>query len=115
MKLEDYVAESLKEIISGVVKAQNYAKDNGAQINPNGMGINNLGQPTFNVNARQVLITGQMIDFDIVVSVTEGDQAKVGAGLFVGPVGLGAQGQVESSNSAVNRIKFCIPVFLPVQ
>ena len=39
MDLKDFVSETLKEIISGVEEAQEYAKKHGAVINPTKFGI----------------------------------------------------------------------------
>ena len=115
MKLEDYITESLKEIITGVRNAQTYAKEAGARINPNGMGINRMGQPYINYSSRDVGQTGQMVEFDVVVTISEGDQVKAGIGVFAGSFGIGTQGKTEANNIAVNRIKFTVPIFLPEQ
>ena len=34
VKLEDFVSETLKQIVNGVRTAQDYAMENGASINP---------------------------------------------------------------------------------
>ena len=99
MELRDFVAETLKQIIDGVKLAQEHAKDAGAAINP--------PSPAHRAP--------QFIEFDVAVTTTEGDQIKGGAGVFVGPVGLGTQAQSEATSSAVNRIKFSIPLLLPCQ
>jgi hypothetical protein len=58
---------------------------------------------------------GQVVNFDVSVVVTETDQVKVGVGIFAGPVGVGSQGHMDYKYSSVSRIKFSVPVFLPVQ
>ena len=60
-------------------------------------------------------LTGQMINFDIVVSTQDMDKAKGGVGIFVGEVGIGVKGEAESQSTAVNRIQFSVPVYLPTQ
>ena len=49
------------------------------------------------------------------VTVNEGSDAKGGAGIFVGPVGIGTQAGVSESESTISRIKFQIAVFYPYQ
>lgn len=103
MELKDFVAETLNEIIDGVMIAQQHAKDEqtGAIIN----------QPSGGSRARK----SQMIEFDIVVTQTDSGKAKAGIGVFFASVGLGGQTQYDTTASAMNRIKFSIPVLLPCQ
>ena len=56
-----------------------------------------------------------MVEFDVVVTISEDDKAKGGAGIFIGGLGIGVQGQTASSNMTVNRIKFSVPVYFPPQ
>jgi hypothetical protein len=98
MKLQDFVAETLKELIDGVKTAQSHAISNGARVNPHGL--------HFKENQ-------QHVEFDVAVTTTEGTQTKGGIGVFVGPVGLGSQGQSDNTNSSVSRIRFSIKVVLP--
>ena len=94
----------LKEIIEGVKIAQQYAKDEktGAIVS----------QPK---GTPRHAIRPETIEFDIAVTQTEGGQAKAGIGVFFASVGLGGQTQYETTDSAMNRIKFSIPVCLPRQ
>lgn len=100
MELQDFIAETLKEIISGVRRAQESAIDLGAKINPRGGSI---------VEMRNV-------QFDVAVSTSEGAEKKGGIGVFVGPVGsVGSQDQSDLASSSMSRIKFSVPLKLPVQ
>lgn len=98
MKLQDFVSETLKEIIDGVLAAQRYAASKNARINP--------GSPVRRESQ-------QHVEFDVAVTTTEGTETKGGIGVFVGPVGLGSQGRTDNTNSSVSRIKFSIKVELP--
>jgi hypothetical protein len=55
----------------------------------------------------------QIIDFDISLTETQGGEAKGGIGVFFGSVGLGAQAKSEAGSSAMNRVKFSVPIMLP--
>jgi hypothetical protein len=113
MELKEYVAESLKQIIDGIVIAQSYAKEKGAKINP----------PTRRDMSGNLVIDGSLgvpqsptiIDFDIAVTVSESGEAKAGVGVFVGAVGLGGNSKIADENIKANRIKFSVPVKLPAQ
>ena len=56
----------------------------------------------------------ETIEFDVAVTVTEGTQTKGGIGVFMGAVGLGSQGQSSNQNASVTRIKFSVPLVLPI-
>lgn len=100
MELQDFIAETLKEIISGVRRAQESAIELGAKINPRGGSI---------VEMRNV-------QFDVAVSTSEGAEKKSGISVFVGPVGsVGSQNQSDLMSSSMSRIKFSVPLKLPIQ
>ena len=60
-------------------------------------------------------LIAHVINFDIVVSTNDTDKAKGGVGIFVGEIGVGVRGEAESQSTAVNRIQFSVPVYLPTQ
>jgi hypothetical protein len=100
MELQDFIAETLKEIISGVRRAQESAIELGAKINPRGGSI----------------VEMRSVQFDVAVSTEEGIGEKGGIGVFVGPVGtVGSQNQSDVASSSMSRIKFSVPLKLPVQ
>lgn len=113
MELKEFITESLKQIIDGVIDAQIYAKDKGATINPDGLiydGHNNL---IVNRSPASLNYVPQIMEFDVVVTVTESEKAKASLGVFTGVLGLGTQAHVESGNIVANRIKFSVPVIFP--
>lgn len=113
MELKDFVSQTLTQILDGVKTSQAYAKENNAGINP--------PYPSFFGDKASSYLKGknggiiQYIDFDVAVTTIEGTGTKGGIGIFVGPVGIGAQGKSDSSNTSVSRIKFSIPVEFPIQ
>lgn len=113
MELKDFVSATLRSIIDGVKDAQDHAAKSGARINPLGLHSRDLKRiPLFERETKNIL---REIEFDVAVTTTEGTQSKGGIGIFVGSVGVGAQGQSEAANSTVSRIKFSVPVLLPGQ
>jgi len=100
MELQDFIGETLKQIISGVKNAQESAIELGAKVNPRGGST----------------VEMRNIHFDVAVSTSEGTETKGGIGVFVNPVGsVGSQDQSDVANSSMSRIKFSVPVKLPVQ
>jgi hypothetical protein len=113
MKLQEFVTETLREIVTGVKAAQQYADAQGAKINPPSRKLGELKSMRI-VDAS----TGQLlrdVEFDVAVTFTEGTVAEGGAGIFVAGLGLGAKGKSDTSSSSVSRIRFAVPVSLPVQ
>ena len=109
--LHDFVSETIKEVIDGVVAAQAYAKDKGAVVNPK------LNFHNQNLNLFLDTTTGQptqSISFDVAVTGAEGTKTQGGVAVFTGILGLGSKGQSEKSNETVNRIQFSVPLSLPI-
>lgn len=113
MHLREFVKATIEEIIDGVLGAQESAAPAGAIVNPTALTCSGSSDLILfeAASGRPV----QEIKFDILVTSVEGEQAKAGAGIFVGGFGLGGHGKTESSSSRENRIAFKVPLALPVQ
>jgi len=98
MNLQEFVTESLKQIMAGVADAQKDSTSTGRINPPSGP-----------------FVPVKEIEFDVAVTVSQEQGAKGGIGIFVGAVGIGAQGKAQSANTSVSRIKFSVPVQLPNQ
>lgn len=111
INLEDFIAEVLKQSISGVKKAQQYAKENGASINSDRMYRmhKSAGDSFESADSGQPPIVEE-IEFDIAVTASQQGNLKGGMGLFVPAAGIGYQAEKNTGNSTVSRIKFKVPV-----
>jgi hypothetical protein len=96
MQLDEFISQTLNEIINGVKEAQKACTESNPIIVPYRSGQ----RP-------------QQIEFDVALTVEKGTQTKGGIGVLSGIVNLGSAGQSDNSQTAVNRIKFTIPVYLP--
>jgi hypothetical protein len=114
MELREFVGESLKQVIDGIVNAQEYAKQKGASINPNGL-YSGDGTRYLVITTGEQYPIPQFIEFNIAVTVSEGTEAKAGIGVFTGAIGLGTQAKIEDGNVTISRIKFSVPVLFPEQ
>lgn len=114
MKLDEFIFESIKQVVDGIEKARDYAETKGSKISGKGLSFvgaqNGAGIVFYDSNNGEII---EKIEFDVAVTAKEGDTTKGGAGLFVGAFGIGVQGQTESENSSMSRIKFSVPLFLP--
>ncbi len=96
--LEDFIASTLEQIVAGVRRSQEPARQHGARINP----------------AHAAHGHSQAVEFDVAVTVSETEKVKSGIGVVVmGLLGAGVQGASESTNAAINRIRFKVFLDLP--
>lgn len=110
MKLQDFVSETLKQIINGVKEAQGQAKKAGATISPD----SHLSYD----NKKYLFYAGRLVEhveFDVAVTTSEAKETKGGLGIFVVGIGVGTGGKSDASTISVSRIKFSAPVVLPTQ
>ena len=117
MELQEFVAETLSQIIHGVKSAQQTSSEVGAMINPAIPNIQFMKKSHISTEAKADGIGNMVlfVEFDTAVTVTEGDgvNAKAGINVFGSNIGIGIGTKDESST--VSRIKFKVPVVLPSQ
>ena len=103
MNLEEFVSETMRQIIAGVKKAQ--AGEDGANVNasfPDTLGSNLSFNPAYGTFSR--------VDFD--VALTAEQSGQVGGGLKVW--GLeSAEAGGKTSAQTVSRVVFAVPLRLP--
>lgn len=114
MKLDDFISETISQIINGIKKANEFAKENGGKIDASNLGYTGSkgggGIIFFDISTREIV---QNIEFDIAVTANDTEKGKSGIGVFIGSIGLGTQIENGNENTIVNRIKFSIPLYLP--
>ena len=113
VELKQFVSETLKQIIDGVLEAQDYASKHMASVNPRG---HRVFEGT-GIQDREMSPTLPLhpVEFDVAVSSEAKDSAQGGVGVFVGPLAVGTKGTMESASQGMSRIHFTIPVVLPTQ
>lgn len=87
MELKEFITKTLIEIKEGIIEADK-----------KGVKVSNT--------------TAKEVEFDISVTTNSSDESKLGGGIFVGGIGLGANSKEISNNSAMSRIKFSLPLFI---
>lgn len=107
MELKEFVKETLLEIVKGVKEAQGAVKKHGATVNPK------------YVNGDSAQIGGeympvQDVSFEVGLTISEETGNNKGIGVVLGPLKAGINGTGNASESSVTRIKFTVPLALPV-
>src|SRR5687767_6942883 len=113
MQLEEFIHQSLTQIISGIVKAQEEVKKTGVRVNPNLESAHNTKNNLLDDKASGGYNPIQNIDFDIAVTISEGSQDKLGGGIKIASFNIGGETKAENKNSTISRIKFTIPMAFP--
>jgi preprotein translocase subunit SecB len=113
MQLDEFISETISQIIKGVRDAQEREKtlrrpglpqDLQAGINPRNIVIeNSVTRPSGHQN----------IEFDVALTVESGAKTKGGISVLANVIKAGISKESDTSNSAVNRVKFVVPVVLP--
>lgn len=113
MKLYEFITDSLKSIIKGIKESQEFAKANGAGINPEiGKWDFNKAMTTYDGNkdgARAI----STIDFDIAVTTSNTKESGGESGINVYSLKLGGKLSDTDKNESVSRIKFTVNVAFP--
>ena len=118
MDLEQFVETTLKQIISGVKKAQDATQIQGKHsseanvINPSVM-YNADPAPRGKYYATQDKNLVHFVDFDVAVTTDSNSEAKGGISLKIAGVGFDGGGGIIDRNGVVSRIKFQVPIILP--
>jgi hypothetical protein len=124
VELQQFVSETLNQILNGVSDAQHANNHRSIQINPVLTHYTNPTHPEYIGEKYKLpadIIVSRdgnlviMVDFDVAITVTEGTGTRGGIGVFVGAVGLGSQGQSTQTNASESRVKFRVPVTWPVR
>ncbi len=114
MELKEFVAQTLQQIVEGVKEAQNSVSQLGATINPNGAFPNQRGDVIHIIAGEPSSTrTVQQVEFDIALGETGGSSAGGRIGVIFANIGFAGGSKTETGTSAMNRVKFSVPVVLP--
>ena len=118
MKLDEFISESLKSLIKGIKDSQEFAKQNGAIINPEFDNRTTIEKAIEKTNVlffedRDGAIAASVIDFDIAVTASTQQGAEMGAGITVLSLNIGGNKNEKQIEETVSRIKFSVNIVLP--
>lgn len=112
MDIKDFIKESLLQIVDGISETNEALKEKGAYI-PTRMVV---GEGVWGTLDMETNTTRHFmrVDFDLAVTVTQGDKIKAGGGLSIASLAkAGATSENCSQNEEISRIKYTIPIALP--
>lgn len=108
MDLRKFIAETLTQIIGGISDAQAKTIEfqKGGESDYTAPYVNPL---PVSENYKKL----SEIEFDVAVTVSEGNSVAGNGGISVMGISIGGNGSSEQTNSSVSKIKFSIPVSYP--
>lgn len=109
MELKDFVRITIEEIVEGAASAQKAITSKGAMVNPAGVQFQKDGSWNTYKDAMP-----QNVEFDVALTSTDKKGTAEGVGVFLGGVSLGKKNESGVEQVAVTKVKFSIPIILPV-
>ena len=112
--LEDFVAETLAQIIRGVEKAQEVVTGTGAMVSPQMQSLSTketIGRASGGHGPQPVYD----VDFDVAVTASEKTTSGGGLGFVIGVISAGARIKSNEGIGHTSRIRFSVPIPLPYQ
>ncbi len=110
MELQEFIKNTLVQITTGVIEAQNELKDTGCLINPEGFTMQG-GQIKQGYKNEYRAI--QTVKMNIAVSVSENSGTQKGIGV-VNFIKAGISSDDNVSNERITTLEFEVPIALPV-
>lgn len=113
IEVEEFVRNTLCQIVAGVVSAGRLVQDTGAEICPPiKTDLAKLAKEGREISHRGLPI--REVEFDLAVTASKEKGAKGGIGVVVSVIKLGTEAQTKSQDQRESRIKFSIPLTFPI-
>ena len=113
MELDQFISKSLKSIIKGINESQEFAKENGARINPHIESFDQSKMLTTYYEKEDGARAITKIEFDIAVSASSSQEIGGSGGINVYSLKLGGKLSDLEKNESISRIQFSLNVVLP--
>lgn len=117
MELDIFIRNSLTSIIKGIKDSQQFAKENGAIVNPSHQWDSKGGIITTNIKKEgsTKTIAVSTISFDIAVTASATNQSDISGGINVLSLKIGGNEADKEEHITASRLKFEINVALPYE
>jgi len=109
VNLQEFVTETLTQIVGGVKSAQAAVGELGAIVNPTRISGDTSKRLRSSTYGRLI----QEIEFDVAVTTVESEKSERGGEIRVWSIGVGGKGERDATQTIANRIQFVVPIVLP--
>jgi len=112
VSLKDYVKSTLVQLVMGVKEAQDEksVKATNARIAPTGIHYTPVSENVVFVPGRGLI---QRVEFDVAISSSKTKTGGAKAGINVTVVEARIGGELDTTKTTENRVKFTVPVLFP--
>ncbi|MGH6668636.1 hypothetical protein R3O55_012735 [Bacteroides hominis] len=111
MELKDFIKDTVSQIAEAVTEL-NGETSIPMTVNPAKTEFLN-GKQFLNMGFSKSYLTN--IDFDLTLSLSEGKGNNAKVGVFASVIGIGASSNENAKNESISKIKFTLPVLLPMK
>jgi len=111
MELKEFIYQTIKSIIEATAETQIFARKLGAKVNPPITFRTDQGMQLWDKDEGQPI---QQVEFDVTITASKDKNTKGGIGISIANIGLKSQGASGSQKGSADRIKFSIPIMLPI-
>jgi hypothetical protein len=112
MDIKEFVSSTILQIMEAVAESQEQAVALGGYVNPTAHSMPKDGAHIGFTATGQVIYA---IDFDVAVTVASESGTEAGGRLQVASiVSIGAKGKGSDKSETMSRVKFAVPVMLPI-
>jgi hypothetical protein len=111
VELREFVKETLVQITQGVRDAQVLAREAGGAVSPALTAFQQAESYLGRIEGNHPVF---LVDFDVAVTATKGKGAGAEAKVTIAPFSVGAGGKVNQAEEKTSRVKFKVPVALPI-
>lgn len=103
MELDTFITKTINSIVKGIAESRDFAKENGASVNPKM--INSAD------GSKRTTITN--LEFDIAITSSMEKETGINAGISVFNVSVGGKASDKGLEQSLSRIKFAVSILLP--
>ncbi len=111
MKLEDFVKETIEQLVSGVQSSRKKYSGAGADIVPKEVELTKTTGVLGTLPHTRIPVFA--VEFDVAVTASESSASEGGAGVFVAGLAIGGKAKGSTTDSMVSRVRFVVPVTYP--
>lgn len=111
MNLTEFVSNSLRQIVAGVVEASGEIEKAGGMVNPSRIDRTTLSDHLIQTEEGTAPVT--TVAFDVALTVGSEEGSRGGLVVFGGAFSIGGGADERSAEQAVSRVRFDVPVVLP--
>jgi hypothetical protein len=112
MQLKDFISETISQLVEGLAIAQENVSAFGGRVTPYVRNPVDKNGSLYGITQDKLPVI--FVDFDVSIDAREAAGTRGGIGVVTGMLNLGSAGESNENRQQTNKIRFRIPVALPL-